>query len=474
MSSFTRSIAVATAVLVGLGLAIAPPAQATSSKPPSDAPAKVVSAYFANWDVYGRGYFVKDIPVDKLNVIQYAFGDATYDPATGNVGCSSLDPWADYQQVYWGPENTVDGVADNFGANGNLYGNFNQLKKLKAANPHLKVEISLGGWTKSKWFSTLASTSQLREKFAAECIDTFIKGNLPTGGWPEDAGGPGAAAGIFDGIDLDWEYPTSVADGNYNVSPADRKNATALAAEFRTQLDAYGTKTGKHYLLTAALPAATSSTKYYELSAFVKHLDWVNIMSYDYNVAGSPVVAHNSLFGLDPRDPNAKNPTWNTAGTVAYYLLSGVPASKIVVGMGFYGQQWLRTGTKNNGLYTSFDNTGLSADSLTADSAFQPSFHALVEAGYVSSDGKTGGNGYTVAWNALAGEPYLYSAAAEHPTLTTGPATVRTVITFTSPKSVAERIALIDRLGLRGAMVWEISHDSDDHALMSQVAKILR
>lgn len=473
MPSVRKTIAGLSAVLVGVSLAVAAPAQA-APPPVSDVPGKVVSAYFTNWSVYARGYFVKDIPTDKLNVIQYAFGDAVYDPATGAVGCNSLDPWADYQMVYWGGENSVDGQPDTFGDNGNLYGNFNQLKKLKAANPHLKVEISLGGWTKSKWFSTLASTPELRQQFAAACIDTFIKGNLPTGGWPEDAGGLGVAAGIFDGIDLDWEYPTAVADGNHNVSPADRKNATLLAQEFRRQLDEYGATTGKHYLLTAALPAATSSTKYYELSAFVKHLDWVNIMTYDYNVASSPVAAHNSLFGFDPRDPNAKNLTWNTAGTVGYYLLNGVPASKIVVGMGFYGQQWLRTGAKNNGLYTPFDNTGLSVDALVADAAYQPSFHALVQAGYVSADGKTGGNGYTVGWNLLAGEPYLYSSAAAHPNLTTGPATVPTVITFTSPKSIALRTALIKKLKLRGAMVWELSHDTADDSLMTAVAPVLK
>lgn len=466
-------VGITAATVVAAGLIGAAPAQASTTPAVPDVAENVVTAYFTSWSVYDRQFFVKDIPADKMNVIQYAFGDATYDPATGAVGCDSLDPWADYQMVYWGGENSVDGQADTVGDNGNLYGDFNQLKKLKAQNPHLKVQISLGGWTKSKWFSTLASTPELRSAFAAACIDTFIKGNLPTGGWPEDAGGEGAAAGIFDGIDLDLEYPTAVADGNYNPSPADRANAAALAKEFRTQLDAHGATTGTHYLLTAALPAAKSSTKYYELAKFAKHLDWVNVMSYDYNVASSNVAAHNSLFGYDPRDPNAKDPTWNTVGTVGYYLLQGVPRSKIVVGMGFYGQQWLRTGTKNNGLYTAYDNRGLSADSLLADSAFQPSFRALVDAGYVSADGTTGGAGYTVGLNILAGEPYLYSAAAEHPNLTTGPETVRTVITFTNPRSIAQRVKLIEKLGLRGAMVWELSQDTDDHALMGVVAPLL-
>lgn len=474
MVSLRTSVAAATALLVTVGLAVASPAQAATPKPPSDAPAKVVSANFADWDVYGRQYHVKDIPVKTLNVIQYAFGEPFYNLNTGAVSCNILDPWADFQQPY-PAELSVDGVADDAADPAqHLYGSFNQLQKLKAANPHLKVEISLGGWTKSTSFSKLASTPQLRQKIVASCIDTFIKGNLPGDSWPASAGGIGAAAGLFDGIDLDWEYPTQVAGGNIDPSAADRHNATLLAAEFRRQLDAYGQQTGKHYLLTAAMPAATSATKYYELSAFVKSLDWANIMTYDFNVPSSPVAALDTLFTPDPRDPNGKNLTWNTTGTVAYYLLNGIPASKIVVGVPFYGNQYLRTGTKNNGLYTAFDNTGLDPNSLTADSAPQPTYHELVDqAGYLSSDGKTGANGYTVRWNVLAGEPYLTSPAAEHPTLLGGSATVPTVISFTSPASVAERVALITSLKLRGAMAWEVSQDSDSHALMNAIARVL-
>jgi len=473
----SRGLSVATAVGVAVALGAAPAAAHGPSAPPSsDVPSKVVSAYFADWDVYGRGYYVKDIPVTQLNVIQYAFGVPGYDPATGAASCDVLDPWADYQQVYWTGDNTVDGVADDpADPDQHLFGNFNQLRKLKAANPHLKVEISLGGWTKSTWFSTLASTPELRQAFVSSCIDTFIKGNLPGGGWPESAGGAGAAAGLFDGIDIDWEYPTQVAGGNVGVGPADRHNATLLAAEFRRQLDAAGAASGKHYLLTAALPAATSSTKYYELKEITKYLDWDNVMTYDFNVPSGPKASPNTLFTPDPRDPNARDLTWNTTGTVAYYLLKGVPANKIVVGVPFYGQQYLRTGSANHGLYTAFDNTGTDPNSLVVDVTPQPSYHALVdEGGYVDAAGVTGGAGYTAYWNYLAGEPYLFNPAAPHPGLTTGPATVPTVIAYSSPRSIGERTKLIKTLHLRGAMAWEISQDSDSHALIGALAPLLR
>src|SRR5947209_4541540 len=191
-----RRFAVVSALLLGAGLAVAGPATAAQAHDDHDGagPKKVVTAYFADWDVYGRGYFVKNIPADKLNVIQYAFGVPTFDQTTGTPGCGILDPWADFQQVYWTGDNTVDGVADDVNnPDQHLFGNFNQLRKLKAAHPGLKVEISLGGWTKSTYFADVAATPERRAAFVTSCINTFIKGNLPTGGWPTQAGGDGAA-----------------------------------------------------------------------------------------------------------------------------------------------------------------------------------------------------------------------------------------------------------------------------------------
>ena len=472
MRSHKPRYALLAALIAGAAMVPSGPAGAAvgaAAPAAAGAPKKVISAYFADWDVYGRGYFVKDIPADKINVIQYAFGVPGFDAATGKASCDILDPWADFQQVYWGPENTVDGVADTYPGQ-HLYGNFNQLRKLKLAHPDLKIEISLGGWTKSTHFAQLAATPERRSAFVAACIDTFIKGNLPTGGWPEDAGGIGAAAGLFDGIDLDWEYPTQVAGGVVDPSPADRHNATLLAKEFRRQLDAQGRIDGKHYLLTAALPAAKSSTKYYELKDFVKQLDWVNIMAYDYNVVGGPVAAHDTLFLRDPRDPHGNDPTWNTVGTVAWYLLNGVPANKIVVGVPFYTNQYIRN---DGGLYGPFDNTGLDANQLGWQISPQPTYHDLVDVGgLVSADGQ-GQNGWTRIWNPRAGEPYLWNPAATR-TLADGTThTSPTTIVYSDPKSVGQRTALIKALGLRGAMCWELSQDSNDHALINALAPVL-
>lgn len=475
MVSVSKPLAALGALVVGAALAAIPSgaASAHTATPANGAPSRVVSAYFADWDVYGRAYHVKDIPATKINVIQYAFGMPSFDPTTGAIGCNVIDPWADYQQPYTS-DIAVNGAADDSAnPDQHIYGSFNQLAELKAANPNLKVEISLGGWTDSTWFAQLAATPERRQQFVSACIDTFIKGNLPGDSWPPSAGGDGAAAGVFDGIDLDWEYPTQLAAGNVGYSAADRHNATLLAAEFRRQLDAYGQTTGKHYLLTAAMPAATSATKYYEIAQFSQYLDWDNVMTYDYNVPGGTSAAPDTLFGHDSRDPNADDWTWNTAGTVANYLLHGVPASKIVVGVPFYGNQYINVSSnKSHGLFGTFDNTGLDSNSLQPDQMPQPTYHDLVDvSGALTASGQ-GADGYTAYWDVAAGEPYLANPAAVH-ALASGTITTPTVISFSSPASIGERTLLIKGLHLRGAMVWEISQDSDSHALIGALSPLL-
>src|SRR4051812_7600937 len=96
-------------------------------------------------------------------------------------------------QMGYDAAKSVDGQPDTWDQP--LKGNFNQLRKLKARYPNLKVLISLGGWTWSGGFSDAVSTAASRQAFVQSCIDLYIRGNVP--GLPA-----GVAAGIFDGIDI--------------------------------------------------------------------------------------------------------------------------------------------------------------------------------------------------------------------------------------------------------------------------------
>ncbi len=464
MRAFRRLLTLSATAALLASLVPATMAVTAASTPSSGN--KVVSAYFADWDVYGRGYFVKNIPADKINTLLYAFGKPTADG-----GCAVIDPWADYQMVYWGGENAVDGQADNFGNNGNLYGNFNQLKKLKALHPNLKVLISLGGWSLSTYFSDVAATPASRAQFVSSCIDTFIKGNLPTGGWPADAGGIGAAAGIFDGIDIDWEYPGIDPGNGAHFNAADRANATLLFKEFRSQLDALGATTGKHYVLAAALPAAdVHSSGSYDLAAVGKVLDYANVMTYDFHGASDAYTAFNSPLLRDTADPAAKDKYWNVEGTIDFYRKAGFPLAKIVLGVPFYGKQYIGVGAANHGLYQAFDNTGLNINSLHGDAQPTPTYHQLVDQLGIVGEYGQGQNGYTTYVDWKAGEPWLWNPAGSHSVVDANDNVVSTFvsptfISYETPLTILARTELVRIDGLRGVFAWEISQDSDALAL---------
>ena len=147
-----RSVLAGLAVSLTLAsLAVVPGTASAHTAPHQDQYKRV--GYFIQWGIYGRQYYVKNLETSgqakSLTHINYAFGNVD---ATGR--CASADPWADYQRPV-SAEESDDGVADAPGQP--LNGNFNQLRKLKLAHPDLKIEISLGGWTKSTWFAQLAA-----------------------------------------------------------------------------------------------------------------------------------------------------------------------------------------------------------------------------------------------------------------------------------------------------------------------------
>lgn len=367
------------------------PTSVPTVTPVPGASGKQVGSYFTQWGIYGRNYTVKHVDTSgaaaNLTFINYAFGNIYQknggyecgivnkaEPGASNPNdpqaATGGDAWADYQKGF-GAADSVDGVGDAWGwpqwddprqgKSGPLKGNFNQLKKLKAKYPHLKVYVSLGGWTWSKWFSKASETDALRKQLVASCIDVYIKGNLPFDSG-SNAGGAGVGAGVFDGIDIDWEFPGVIGQPYNTVSAADKQNYTLLLAEFRRQLDAIGAQDGKRYGLTVAIGVGKDKIDMTEPAKYAQYLDWINMMSYDYNggwAAQGPTDFQSHLYA-DPASPNYLDSKtgqrslvsfYNTHDAVTQLLGAGVPASKLVLGVPFYGRGWTGVASGNNGLY---------------------------------------------------------------------------------------------------------------------------
>jgi chitinase len=378
MKPIRRAAVALAAALLTAGGAVAITA-ATTGSAQAAASGGVKFAYFTQWGVYGNAFYPKNLDTSgmagKLNYLVYAFENidptnktcfeansaASQDENNPNAGDGAGDMFADYQKSY-DASTSVDGVADVW--NQPIAGNFNQLKKLKAKYPNLKILVSIGGWTYSKYFSDVAATDAARKTFVSSCIDMFIKGNLPANG---GFGGPGSGAGVFDGIDIDWEYPGTSGHLGNHVTAADKQNYTLLLAELRSQLDAYGAANGgKKMYLTAAVPAGQDKLQHIETNKVGQYLDYANAMTYDMHGAWDatgPTNLQDPLY-TSPNDPMTPVPGGNgkysvdaavtawTTGDPQYGIPGGFPASKLTIGYPLYYRGWTGVSAgSTHGLY---------------------------------------------------------------------------------------------------------------------------
>ncbi|MFC5825424.1 glycoside hydrolase family 18 protein [Nonomuraea insulae] len=413
-----KKILIALSLLLGLS-AVSVPAEA-------DSDFKRV-AYFVQWGVYGRNYHVRDVDVTgaaaKLTHLNYAFGFVNAEGA-----CYSADPWADWQRPV-PAEQSVDGVADEPGQA--LNGNLNQLRKLKSKHRGLKVMISLGGWTGSAHFSDAVLTPESRSALATSCIDLWLRGDLP--GLPA-----GAGAGVFDGIDLDWEWPgSSGAEGNV-IRPEDKRNFTLFASELRRQLRAYSPGAQ----LSAFLPAAAAKIDAgFEVRQVFKQLDFATVQGYDLHGTWEPQTGHNGNLFTDRRDPNPVR--YSVDQTVRDYLSRGAPARKLVVGVPAYGQGWTGVTGGGDGLYK--PATG------PAPGKWAPG---------------------TEDYKDLASKP-----GKRHRDLRTGALWLYDGNEFWSyddPAAMVQKAAYIRLKGLGGSMIWSIDQDDSRASLTSALYSVLR
>jgi chitinase len=381
--------------------------------------------YFTQWGIYGRDFQLSKVQnsgaAAKLTHLNYAFG-----PVTADGVCASADPWADWQTPF-SAELSVDGVADVAGQP--ISGNLNQLAELKKKNPKLRVLISLGGWTGSAFFSDAALTDASRKKLVSSCVDLWLKGNLPD--LPA-----GVAGGIFDGVDLDWEWPGSDGNAGNVVRAEDKQNFTLLAAEFRKQLDALGRSTHKHYDLSAFLPAAPAKiTAGFEGTKIFKSLDFATVQGYDFH--GSWELRTNQQSALFVPKGAPDNPDFSVDNAINAWVRAGAPKKELVLGVPYYSQGW--TGV-TGGLFG--PATG-PAHGVFADG---------------TEDYKTvkGLPGFTVHRDLKAGHAWLYDGT--------------TFWTYDDPAQMLQKTLYIRAKGLGGAMMWSLDGDDANASLTKTIA----
>ncbi len=350
---------------------------------PTVAAQKKFIGYYPAWAVYRTpAISPSSLDASKITHINYAFAKPNKD---GTV--TLFDEWADTQK---------DG------------GNFKQLNDLKKKYSSLKVLISIGGWTLSDNFPTIAANANLRKIFAQQCVNFCKKYN-------------------FDGIDIDWEFP---GFKEHQGTPADKQNFTLLLKELYEQAK----KQSPQLLVTIAAPAAIDRINDIELDKIKQYVDWINIMAYDFNgpwAPGNSVTNHNA-----PLYPPEQNPSMCVDKAVSYYLEQGVPASQLVVGLPLYGRSFAGVNQTPTGLFSSYSGPG--------KGTVEPGIRSFADLKQNVIPSGT----YKQYRDEKAMVPYLYDKKQQE------------FISYDDEESLKKKVQYLKEKGCAGGMVWDLSQDT--------------
>ncbi|EDS41587.1 brain chitinase and chia [Culex quinquefasciatus] len=230
-----------------------------------------------------------------------------------NGSIAVLDPWLDLEDN-WGRANVRK---------------FNELKK---ANPTMKTLAAVGGYNEgSETFSKVASDTDLRQRFAISARDFCVRHG-------------------FDGIDIGWEYP-----GQRGGDPAaDKSNFVLLLAHVKQIFAAAG------LMLTAALAASQNQAEIsYDIPGLSQHLDFINLMTYNYNGGWDVVTGHNAPLFAGPADVTDFQQILNVHHSVMYWIRQGAPENKINLGIAFYGRTFTLSKVDKFGLRAAVKGPGI-------------------------------------------------------------------------------------------------------------------
>ncbi|NGO67409.1 chitinase [Streptomyces sp. SB3404] len=368
---------------------------------------KVKLGYFTNWGVYQRDYHVKDLvtsgTAEKITHINYAFGNVQ------NGRCTIGDSFADYEKTY-SAEESVDGKGDTWDQP--LRGNFNQLRKLKEKYPHIKILYSFGGWT---WSGGFGDAMKNPAAFADSCYKLV-----------EDE----RWADVFDGIDLDWEYPNACGKSCDSSGPA----------VMRDMMKAFRDRFGQDNLVTAAITADASDGGKIDKADYAggaRYSDWYNVMTYDFFGAWDaqgPTAPHSPLTSY----PGIPQQGFNSDAAIQKLKAKGIDSEKLLLGIGFYGRGWTGVTQKEPG----GSATG------PAPGKYEQGIDDYKELkGRCPANGKVAGTAY-----AHCGKEWW---------------------SYDTPETVAGKMDYVKRQGLGGSFAWEFSGDAGGE-LMSAIDRGLR
>lgn len=355
-------------------------------------------------------------PQDPL-VVCYVSGWASYRPAEGKFDASNIDPTLCSHLVFafagLDPTNFTIKSLDPWNdlEDGGGKGGYKKMTQLRAQRPGLMVSLAVGGWNEGSGnYSAMVAEPQRRRRFIESVVHMLRQHN-------------------FDGLDLDWEYPTK--RGGHS---SDRENFVALVKELRETFEKEQ-DSGKHWLLTSAIGAAPDVIQSaYDLPALSQYLDYLHIMTYDYHGTWESKVGVNApLRGTSDADH------LSVEKTLDLVLRAGAKAEKVVLGLPFYGR------------------TFVTPDEEQSPALGSPALKEGFPGPYTKERGFMGYNEICAELDKNAGDWQLsWDESSSTPYAVRG----KQVISFDNPDSIDIKVRFGMKKGIGGMMVWAL--DTDD------------
>ncbi|KAK5011402.1 hypothetical protein LTR28_003418 [Elasticomyces elasticus] len=300
---------------------------------------------------------------------------------------------------------------------------FKDTANIKSIKPSIKVWISVGGWTFSDngtatqpVFGNIAASAANRQTFANNAV-SFMKqyGKLKL------------LCGSFDGLDIDWEYPGAPDRGGVT---ADTANYVELVRTLRNTFSA----SGGDYGISFTAPSSYWYLRWFDLPGMVKYVDWINLMTYDLhgvwdagNPIGSIVQGHTNLTEIK-------------AATELFWRVN-IPASKISMGIGFYGRSFTLS---NSGCAT--PGCGFKGASNAGPCSAAGGILAYYEIMSVLQKN----TGITPTWDKTAAVKYFTFSTDQW-------------VSYDDADTLKQKVDWANSVGLSGVLIWASDLDDDKY-----------